>query len=299
MTATPLLTAFLPIALGIIMLGLGLSLTLADFARVVKYPKPVLIGLVCQLLVLPFFCFLIAKGFQLEPVLAVGLMLLAASPGGTTANLYSHLAHGDVALNVTLTAVNSMIAILSMPLLVNLSLLYFMSADQAIPLQFAKVLQVFAIVLIPVALGMLVRRLAPAFAARMEKPMKIVSALFLVATVTVAFIKDWQTVVEYAPVVGLAALLFNLLSLAVGYGVPRLLRLPRRQAVAIGMEIGIHNGTLAIALALSPSLLNNSTMAIPAAIYSLIMFFTAAGFGWWVNRVHGQQLRREERELAS
>ena len=299
MTATPLLTAFLPIALGIIMLGLGLSLTLADFARVVKYPKPVLIGLVCQLLVLPFFCFLIAKGFQLEPVLAVGLMLLAASPGGTTANLYSHLAHGDVALNVTLTAVNSMIAILTMPLLVNLSLLYFMSADQAIPLQFAKVLQVFAIVLIPVALGMLVRHLAPAFAARMEKPMKIVSALFLVATVTVAFIKDWQTVVEYAPVVGLAALLFNLLSLAIGYGVPRLLRLPRRQAVAIGMEIGIHNGTLAIALALSPSLLNNSTMAIPAAIYSLIMFFTAAGFGWWVNRVHGQQLRREERELAS
>lgn len=298
MTATPLLTAFLPIALGIIMLGLGLSLTLADFARVVKYPKPVLIGLVCQLLVLPFFCFLIAKGFQLEPVLAVGLMLLAASPGGTTANLYSHLAHGDVALNVTLTAVNSMIAILSMPLLVNLSLLYFMSADQAIPLQFAKVLQVFAIVLVPVALGMLVRRFAPAFAARMEKPMKIVSALFLVATVTVAFIKDWQTVVDYAPVVGLAALLFNLLSLAIGYGVPRLLRLPRRQAVAIGMEIGIHNGTLAIALALSPSLLNNSTMAIPAAIYSLIMFFTAAGFGWWVNRVHGQQLRLEERELA-
>ena len=298
MTATPLLTAFLPIALGIIMLGLGLSLTLADFARVVKYPKPVLIGLVCQLLVLPFFCFLIAKGFQLEPVLAVGLMLLAASPGGTTANLYSHLAHGDVALNVTLTAVNSMIAILSMPLLVNLSLLYFMSADQAIPLQFAKVLQVFAIVLVPVALGMLVRRFAPAFAARMEKPMKIVSALFLVATVTVAFIKDWQTVVDYAPVVGLAALVFNLLSLAVGYGVPRLLRLPRRQAVAIGMEIGIHNGTLAIALALSPSLLNNSTMAIPAAIYSLIMFFTAAGFGWWVNRVHGQQLRLEERELA-
>ena len=298
MTATPLLTAFLPIALGIIMLGLGLSLTLADFARVVKYPKPVLIGLVCQLLVLPFFCFLIAKGFQLEPVLAVGLMLLAASPGGTTANLYSHLAHGDVALNVTLTAVNSMIAILSMPLLVNLSLLYFMAADQAIPLQFAKVLQVFAIVLVPVALGMLVRRFAPAFAARMEKPMKIVSALFLVATVTVAFIKDWQTVVDYAPVVGLAALVFNLLSLAIGYGVPRLLRLPRRQAVAIGMEIGIHNGTLAIALALSPNLLNNSTMAIPAAIYSLIMFFTAAGFGWWVNRVHGQQLRLEERELA-
>ncbi len=151
MTADPLLTLFLPIALGIIMLGLGLSLTLADFARVVKFPKPVLIGLACQILLLPFICFLIAKGFGLAPALAVGLMLLAASPGGTTANLFSHLAHGDVALNVTLTAVNSLIAILTMPLLVNLSLAYFMTADQAIPLQFAKVLQVFAIVLVPVA----------------------------------------------------------------------------------------------------------------------------------------------------
>lgn len=284
MTASPLLTAFLPVALGIIMFGLGLSLTLADFARVVKYPKPVLIGLVCQILLLPFICFLIANGFGLAPALAVGLMLLAASPGGTTANLFSHLAHGDVALNITLTAVNSLIAILTMPLLVNLSLAYFMEADQAIPLQFAKVLQVFAIVLVPVTLGMLVRRLTPAFAARMEKPMKLVAALFLAGTVILALVKDWQTVVEYAPLVGAAALLFNLLSLTLGYWVPRVLKIPKRQAIAIGMEIGIHNGTLAIALALSPTLLNNSTMAIPAALYSLIMFFTAAGFGWWVSR---------------
>lgn len=284
MTASPLLTAFLPVALGIIMFGLGLSLTLADFARVVKYPKPVVIGLVCQILLLPFICFLIANGFGLAPALAVGLMLLAASPGGTTANLFSHLAHGDVALNITLTAVNSLIAILTMPLLVNLSLVYFMEADQAIPLQFAKVLQVFAIVLVPVTLGMLVRRLTPAFAGRMEKPMKIVAALFLAGTVILALVKDWQTVVEYAPLVGAAALLFNLLSLTLGYWVPRVLKIPKRQAIAIGMEIGIHNGTLAIALALSPTLLNNSTMAIPAALYSLIMFFTAAGFGWWVSR---------------
>lgn len=286
MTASPLLSAFLPIALGFIMLGLGLTLTLADFARVVKFPRPVLIGLACQILLLPFICFLIAKGFGLAPALAVGLMLLAASPGGTTANLFSHLAHGDVALNVTLTAVNSLIAILTMPLLVNLSLAYFMAADQAIPLQFAKVLQVFAIVLVPVAIGMLIRRLAPGFAARMERPMKIIAALFLVFTIVLAMVKDWQTVVDYAPVVGGAALLFNLLSLGVGYWLPRLLKIPKRQAIAIGMEIGIHNGTLAIALALSPTLLNNSTMAIPAAIYSLIMFFTAAGFGWWVSRGH-------------
>lgn len=294
MTASPLLTAFLPIALGIIMLGLGLSLTLADFARVVKYPKPVLVGLACQILLLPFICFLIAHGFGLEAALAVGLMLLAASPGGTTANLFSHLAHGDVALNITLTAVNSLIAILTMPLLVNLSLIYFMESDQAIPLQFAKVMQVFAIVLLPVGLGMLIRRYAPGFAARMEKPMKLVAALFLAFTIVLALAKDWQTVVEYAPVVGVAALLFNVISLGLGYWVPRLLRIPKRQAIAIGMEIGIHNGTLAIALALSPSLLNNATMAVPAAIYSLIMFFTAAAFGWWVSRGHKEAIAARE-----
>lgn len=293
MTASPLVTVFLPLALGIIMLGLGLSLTLADFARVVKFPKPVLIALGCQILLLPLACFLLAKGFQLEAALAVGMMLLAASPGGTSANLYSHLAHGDVALNITLTAVNSVIAILTMPFIVNLSLAHFMTGDQAIPLQFAKVVQVFAIVLGPVAIGMFLRSRFPGFAARMETPVKIISALFLLLIIVLAVAKDWRTFVDYAPVVGLAALAFNLISLAVGYFVPRLCRLSQRQAVAIGMEIGIHNGTLAIALALSPMLLNNPTMAIPAAIYSIIMFFTAAAFGWWVNRVHGRELASE------
>ncbi|MNO79695.1 Sodium Bile acid symporter family protein [compost metagenome] len=284
MTADPLLTLFLPISLGIIMLGLGLSLTVADFARVVRYPKPVLIGLVCQIILLPLACFLITLGFALESALAVGMLLLAASPGGTTANLYSHLAHGDVALNITLTAVNSVIAILTMPLIVNLALMYFMGEGQAIPLQFGKVLQVFVIVLGPVAIGMLVRRQLPQVAAALQKPVKILSALLLVVIIGLAVYKDWQTFVTYAPVVGMAALCFNLLSLAVGYWVPRLLRLSKPQSIAIGMEIGIHNGTLAIALALSPMLLNNKTMAIPAAIYGVLMFFTAGIFGWWVSR---------------
>jgi len=293
-TADPLLTLFLPIALGIIMLGLGLSLTLADFARVVKFPKPVLIGLACQLLLLPLVCFFLAKAFGLAPALAVGLMLLAASPGGTTANLYSHLAHGDVALNITLTAVNSVIAVLTMPLIVNLSLAYFMEGDQALPLQFTKVVQVFVIVLGPVAIGIWIRSRFPGFAARMEKPVKIISALFLLIIIILAVVKDWQTFVDYAPLVGGAALAFNLISLAVGYWVPRLCKLSLRQSIAIGMEIGIHNGTLAIALALSPMLLNNATMSIPAAIYSIIMFFTAAAFGWWVNFAHGKELKATE-----
>src|SRR6218665_1446423 len=290
MTNTSLLTVFLPVSRGIIMLGLGLSLTSADFTRVARYPKPVMIALACQFLLLPLLCFLLVTSIAIEPALAVGMMLLAASPGGTTANLYSHLAHGDVALNITLTAVSSCLAIITMPLIVNFSLAHFMAGDQALPLQFSKVLQVFAIVLGPVFIGMVLRQRSPAFAARMQKPVKIASVLLLLLIVAMAVIKDWQTMIAYAPVVGLVALSFNLLSLAVGYCVPLLLKLSQRQAVAIGMEIGIHSGALAIALAMSPALLNNSTMAIPAAIYSIIMFFTAAAFGWWVNYAHGHEL---------
>ena len=158
---------------------------------------------------------------------------------------------------------------------------------------YKRQVQVFAIVLGPVAIGMFLRSRFPGFALRMENPVKIISSLFLLLIIVLALVKDWQTVLDYAPVVGAAALAFNLLSLAVGYLVPRLLKLSLRQAIAIGMEIGIHNGTLAIALALSPVLLNNSTMAIPAALYSIIMFFTAAAFGWWVNAAHGKQLKVE------
>jgi len=284
MTSGTQLTVLLPLALGIIMLGLGLSLSLEDFRRVGRQPKPVVVALLCQTVLLPVLCFFLVELFGLAPALAVGLMLLAASPGGTTANLYSHLAHGDVALNISLTAVNSLLAVVTLPLVVNLSLAHFMGEGSTLPLQFDKVLQVFLIVLVPVAIGMALRARFPGFAARMNRPVRLVSVLFLAAIIALAVAKDWNTLVDYAPSIGLAALAFNLLSLAVGYGVPRLLGLPARQAIAIGMEIGIHNGTLAIAVALSPALLNNPAMAIPAAIYSLIMFVTAAVFGWLVGR---------------
>jgi bile acid:Na+ symporter, BASS family len=277
-------TVFLPVALGIIMLGLGLSLTIADFKRVIVYPRAVAIGLVCQVLILPIVCFGLATVFGLAPALAVGLMLLAASPGGATANLFSHLAKGDVALNITLTAVNSGLSLLTLPLIVNYSYEHFMGAEKAIPLQFSKVIQVFAIVLIPVGIGMLVRAKKSALADRLDKPVRIISAVFLVLVISSAIIKERANLGDHFADVGLAALAFNLASLLVGYFVPRLFRVERKQAIAIGMEIGIHNGTLAIAIASSASLLNNPTMAIPAAIYSLIMFFTATAFGMWVAR---------------
>ncbi|RKG97777.1 bile acid:sodium symporter family protein [Corallococcus sp. CA053C] len=284
MQSSVITEVFLPLALGVIMLGLGLSLTLADFRRVAEYPRAALVGLGCQTLLMPGICYAIANGFGLPPQLAVGLMLLAASPGGATANLFSHLAKGDVALNVSLTAVNSVLSLFTLPLIVNFSLLHFMGEERAIPLQFAKIVQVFAIVLVPISLGMWVRAKRPALADGLDRPVRITSALFLLLVVLAATLKERAQLVTYFQSVGLAALAFNLASMAVGYMVPGLLRVERKQAVAIAMEVGIHNGTLAIAIASSPRLLNDTVMAIPAAIYSVIMFFTAAVFGALVAR---------------
>jgi BASS family bile acid:Na+ symporter len=284
MQANVFTAVLLPVALGVVMLGLGLSLTLDDFKRVIVYPRAVVVGLVCQTMLLPVACFFIARAFNLPPELAVGLMLLAASPGGATANLFSHLAHGDVALNITLTAVNSLLSLATLPLIVNFSLVQFMGEGRAVPMQFDKVIQVFAIVLIPVSIGMLLRAKKKDLAQRLDKPVRILSAVFLLLVIGGAVNTEKANIVRYFQEVGLAALTFNLVSMAVGYFVPLLARLPEKQAVAIGMEIGIHNGTLAIAIASSPMLLNNSTMSIPPAIYSLIMFFTAGAFGFFASR---------------
>jgi len=272
----------MPIALGVIMLGLGLSLTVDDFRRVVQYPRAVLVGLVCQTLVLPIVCYAIAKVFGLPPALAVGLMLLAASPGGATANLFSHLAKGDVALNITLTATNSVLSLLTLPLIVQLSMTAFLGEGREIPMQFGKIVLVFGIILVPVALGMTLRRKKMSLALSLEKPVRILSAVFLVLVIAGAIKQNWADVKQYFLLLAAPALVFNLASMGVGYFVPRAARVPRRQAVAIGMEIGIHNGTLAMFIA--NNVLEEKAMAMPAAIYSLIMFFTAAAFGFVVSR---------------
>lgn len=281
MQQSDLTSLFLPIALGIIMLGLGLSLSIEDFKRVTKYPKAMAIALLCQMVLLPLLCFVLVTAFDLNPILAVGLLLLAASPGGATANLYSHLSNGDVALNITLTAVNSVLTLFTLPLLVNFSLDYFLDSGQYVPMQFKKVVEVFAIVLIPVTIGMIAKSKAPAFAQRMDKPVKILSALVLVAIIVSVTIRERQVLLDYSAELGLPILLFNVLSMAVGYYVPQFFKVEKKQAIAIGMEIGIHNGTLAIYIALN--VLNNSAMSVPPAIYSLLMFFTASIFGFVVS----------------
>ncbi len=272
----------LPVALGIVMLGLGLSLTLADFARVIRYPRAVLVGLFTQTVVLVAGAYLLARVFALSPELAVGLMLLAASPGGATANIYSHLAHGDVALNITLTAINSVLALLTLPLIVSFSLEHFMGQGQYIPPPTRKIIEVAVIIVVPVLIGMALRAGRPSLATRLEQPIKVFAVLVLAAVILAAIGAEWERLPTFIAAVGSACLAFNLLSMGVGYGLPRLLRLPQNQSIAISMEIGIHNGTLAIFIALN--VLENAAMSIPAAVYSLIMFVTAGIFVAWLNR---------------
>ncbi len=267
-------------ALGIIMFGLGLSLTLGDFARVLKQPKAVIVALLCQLVLLPAVCFGLVLAFQLPPILAVGMMMLAASPGGTTANLYSHLFRGDVALNISLTAVNSVIAVVTLPLITNLAILYFNPFDDQLGLQWSKTLEVFAIVLLPVALGMLVRRFWPAFAKAMDKPVRIASVIILVVVIGGAVASNWTLLVENFAALALITIVFCLISLGVGYTVPRLLRVGKRQAIASSFEIGIHNATLAIVIA--QTVLGSVELSLPAAVYGVLMFFIAFGFGFLI-----------------
>jgi BASS family bile acid:Na+ symporter len=282
MQESALSTIGLPIALAIIMLGLGLHLRVDDFRRIWREPRAMLIGLGCQVILLPALCFGLVKAFAMPPELAVGMMLLAASPGGTTANLYSHLFKGDVALNISLTAINSVLAIVSIPIIVNLALELFMGQQQYVPLQFRKTLEVIVLILAPVAVGMLINARFPAVSRKMDKPVKIASALILLVLILAILLRERAHMADYFRQAGLAALIFNLASMFIGYYVGRLTRLGEAQSRAIAFEIGIHNGTLAIYLALA--VLNNSAMSVPAAIYSLIMFFTAAAFGVWVTR---------------
>lgn len=282
MDATLIVTRFLFGALALVMFGLGLSLSLDDFRRLFKHPKAVTIALVLQVIGLPLACYAIIVGFGLSPVFAIGLMLLAASPGGISANLFSHLFGGNVAMNISLTAVNTLLSIVTLPLIANWAINHFAQSGQVVPLQTRKLVEVIAIVLVPVAVGMFVASRKPGFAARMEKPTKIFSAVVLAVVTVLAIANEWKTITATFAEIGLPVLLFNLLSLLAGYYLSRAAGLDKPLATAISYEIGIHNSTLAIFIAVS--VLGSFPLALPAAIYSVVMYITAPLFGWLLLR---------------
>lgn len=266
----------LPLALGVIMLGMGMTLTLSDFKRVVLYPKAAIIGLTCQLVLLPLLGFGLASIFFDSPELAVGFILIALCPGGATSNIISHLAKADLALSISLTAISSLVTNFTIPILLNIALFHYLGGDQAVQLPLFKTfVQIFAITILPVSLGMLLKRRYPNFALKSQKAMNTISMVFFVLILLAAILKERENIIPYFKQAGLATLLLNVGDLGMGYYLGKIFSLNKRQSSAIAIETSIQNGTLAIALALSPAILNNAQMAVPGAIYSLLMFATA------------------------
>jgi bile acid:Na+ symporter, BASS family len=273
----------LPLALAIIMLGMGLSLVPYDFKRVALYPKAATVGILNQIIVLPVVGFTLLWLFGLKsPELAVGVMILAACPGGPTSNLISHISRGDTALSITLTAISSLIAVITIPLIVNLALAFFMQQGEYVPLPvFRTIMSLTLITLVPVSIGMIIRAKAVSFADKMNKPVKIVSGILLFLIIFAAIMTNKNIFVSSFRNVGPIALSLNVVMLAIGYLSARMLRLRTAQSITISVESGIQNGTLGITIA--STLLHNDVMAISPAIYSLIMFMTAGFIIAWTN----------------
>ena len=266
-------TIILASSLIIIMLGMGLSLVINDFKRILVYPKAIIVGLTNQLIILPLIGFGIAILFPIRPEIAVGIMILAACPGGPTSNLISHLAKGDTALSVTLTAFSSFITILTIPFIINFALTYFLDEGQMIKLDVLDtIIRIMVIIIIPIFIGMLIRKYKEKFALKMAKPVRTASGIVLALIIVGIFIKERANFVSYFQQAGIVALLLNVATMVVGYYSSKLFKIKSKRAISISIESGIQNGTLAITIAVV--LLGNTEFAIAPAIYSLLMFFT-------------------------
>lgn len=266
---------FLSVSLAIIMLGMGLSLVADDFKLIFKQPKAILVGLTNQLIILPVIAFSLASLFPLQPEIAIGVMILAACPGGATSNLISHLAKADAALSVTLTAFSSFITILTIPFIVNFSLEQFLDQTNIIKLDILQTfLQILMIIIIPVSLGMLIRKKKESFALKMGKPVRIASALLLILVIVGIILKEKDNLASSFKEAGAVIISLNIIVMLVGYYSARLFKINTKRSLSIAIESGIQNGTLGITVAIV--LLQNSSFAIVSALYGTLMFFTGA-----------------------
>lgn len=267
-------TLLLGLALAIIMLGMGLSLVPDDFKRIVKKPWAVLIGFFLQIVCLPIIAFGIAYYLALPSFIALGLIILSACPGGPTSNLITHLANGDTALSVTLTAVSSIATIFTIPFVINVGSSFFLSQDQNIILDVPETIKKIMIVsIIPIILGMSIRKFLPAFAEKMGKPTRIASSVILIVMIVGIIVKERANVIEYFSQAGIATLLLNIFTMGLGFLVAKIAKLKTPQATSIAIETGIQNGTMAITIAIG--IMGRVDLSIAAGVYSLIMFFTS------------------------
>ena len=267
-------SVIIPICLFLIMMGMGLTLVTNDFKRVLKYPKAVGIGLTNQLILLPIIGFALANIMPLRPEYAVGVMLLVLCPGGTTSNLFTYLAKGDVALSVTMTAIASVITVFTIPIVLSFSLIYFMGSGSAFELPVLKtVLTLVLLTIVPISIGMLIKRYAPAVADRSQVYVSRFGVLFLTFLVLFLGYVQRDIIVDAFIATGPVSIILNLSTMALGYYSSKWFGLNLAQRTSVTLEVGLQNSTLSIFMALT--LLSNYDMSMMPAIYTLVMFLMA------------------------
>ncbi|MCC5995631.1 MAG: bile acid:sodium symporter family protein [Oceanicaulis sp.] len=286
----------LPLALAFIMLALGVGLTPQDFRRIFTQPRAFLTGAALQFISLPLLAIAIVALIPAPPVLKVGIVLLAACPGGTTSNLLTHMARGDVALSISLTALTSLLSVVTVPLVLMVALALFMGPEAPQVGLVTMGLTIFALTVIPVAIGMGLRRIAPGAAAVIERRSRLLSAAVFIAVVAATVLADGIAVtIQRFAEAGLVALALNLAAMGAAFAVSSLMALRMRQRIALTLECGLQNATLAIVV--SVALLGDLAYAVPAAVYGLLMFATAGGFIVWARR--WSHAARRARRIAS
>ena len=268
---------FLPLSLAFIMFSLGLSLSLGDFLRIAKQPRDFFIGALSQILLLPLIALVLVLIWPISPELAVGVMLIAAAPGGATSNIITSFSKGDVALSVSLTAAISLLSVITIPviLLISLKILMGTSLEKEISV-LSIALQVFLIVTIPVIVGMLFRKFVESYAISFEPISKKISAFLFAVVLLGAVASQKDNITEYFVEAGIITLALNIIMMTVAFYIARFFSLEKPQQKTIIIECGLQNGTLAIVVA--TTVFDGGVYIIPAATYSLIMFFSSLIF---------------------
>jgi BASS family bile acid:Na+ symporter len=276
----------LPLALAFIMFALGLTLVVADFKRVFTRPRAMLIGVAGQMLVVPLFAFAISLSWRLPPDMAVGLMILAACPGGVSSGLLTHLARGDTALSISLTAVTSIAAVMSVPFVVDLSMRHFMQTAVSVDFPLLKMVRgVFLLTTVPVVLGMSIKAWRPALALRLERPAGRLATGLFILIVLATFFSQRQVLMENLASIGPAAMLLNASVIAAGLGLAFAAGLGRRDRIAVATECGLQNAGLGIFIA--ASVMQSPAMTVPSVVYALLMNAGAIGFVFLMRGMDG------------
>ena len=278
-------TKIAPIALALIMLALGLGLTVQDFLRVIKQPKDFLIGLICQLILLPIIAFLLLQIFKLPIEIALGVMIIAAAPGGVTSNVLTKFANGDVALSISLTAIISLISIISVPFIVFTSADLFQVSEISKEISMVGIsIKMFLVVTLPVFLGMLIRKLATNFITSKTQLIQRISVILFIIVFAAIWIEEWMNIMNYIKQAGLITFLLNIIMMFVGYYVAKFVVAGVAQRKSISLECGLQNGTLAVFVA--SQLFSDIAYLIPTATYAIVMFITSIIYVFIVRKIN-------------